>query len=109
KVWDATTPLGPVVVTSDELDPFAGVEVICRLNGQEMQRADTSTLVFDCADLLSYISTFTQLRPGDIVLTGTPGGVGSARDPQWFLADGDLLETEITGIGTLRNTIRIDG
>jgi acylpyruvate hydrolase len=107
KAWDATTPLGPLLVTPEELDPFAGVEVICRINGDEVQRGDTSMLVFDCADLLSYASTFTLLRPGDIVLTGTPGGVGSAREPQWFLADGDIMETEITGIGTLLNTIRI--
>lgn len=107
KAWDASTPVGPVVVTPDELDPFAGVEVICRVNGEEMQRDSTRTLVFDAAALLAYISTFTVLRPGDLVLTGTPGGVGTARDPKRFLADGDVVETEIPGIGVLRNTVRI--
>ena len=106
KAWDASTPLGPVLVTPDEVDPAAGLDVVCRVNGEEMQRGSTSTLVFDPADLLAYISAFTVLRPGDLVLTGTPGGVGAARDPQRFLADGDVVETSITGIGTLRNTVR---
>ncbi len=107
KAWDRSTPVGPVVVTPDDLDPFAGVEVVCRVNGEEVQRDNTRTLVFDAADLLAYISTFTTLRPGDLVLTGTPGGVGVARDPQRFLADGDVVETEIPGIGVLRNTVRL--
>ncbi|MFR9795463.1 fumarylacetoacetate hydrolase family protein [Streptomyces sp. MS06] len=106
KAWDASTPVGPVVVTPDEMDPAAGVEVICRVNGEEVQHDTTRTLVFDAADLLAYISAFTVLRPGDLVLTGTPGGIGAARDPQRFLADGDVVETEIPGIGTLRNTVR---
>jgi acylpyruvate hydrolase len=107
KAWDASTPTGPVVVTVDEIDPVAGLDISCRVNGTQVQRASTSTLVFDSADLLSYISTFTTLRPGDLVLTGTPGGIGMAREPAWFLADGDVLETEIGGIGTLINTVRI--
>ncbi|MEI7055732.1 fumarylacetoacetate hydrolase family protein [Nocardioides sp. CCNWLW239] len=107
KAWDATTPIGPVVVSPDEIDPVAGVEVICRINGVERQRGNTSTLVFDSATLLSYISTFTVLRPGDVVLTGTPGGVGMATDPPTYLADGDVVETEIPGIGTLTNTVRL--
>jgi len=107
KAWDATTPLGPVVVTPDEVDPTAGLTVSCRIDGEEVQRDSTGTLVFDSADLLAYVSTFTTLRPGDVVLTGTPGGVGMARDPQRWLADGEVLETEVEGIGTLRNTVRL--
>lgn len=106
KAWDRSTPVGPVVVTPDEVDPQAGLEICCRVNGEEVQRASTRTLVFDAADLLAYISTFTVLRPGDLVLTGTPGGVGVARDPKRFLSEGDVVETEISGIGLLRNTIR---
>ena len=109
KAWDASTPLGPVIVSPDEVDPFAGLEVACRVNGEEVQRDNTSTLVFDPAELLAYISTFTVLRPGDVVLTGTPGGVGVGQEPPRFLADGDVLETEIAGIGTLRNTVRFTG
>jgi len=107
KAWDATTPIGPVVVTPDELDPAAGVEVICRVNAVERQRGNTKSLVFDCPTLLSYISTFTVLRPGDVVLTGTPGGVGMGMTPPTYLADGDVVETEIPGIGTLTNTVRL--
>ena len=107
KAWDASTPVGPVLVTPDEIDPIAGLVVTCRVNGEEMQCGDTAELVFDAADLLAYVSTFTVLRPGDLVLTGTPGGVGVARDPQRFLADGDVVETEIAGIGTLLNRIRL--
>lgn len=106
KAWDGSTPLGPVVVTPEEIDPVAGLDVVCRVNGEEVQRDTTRTLVFDAADLLAYISAFTVLRPGDLVLTGTPGGVGAARTPPRFLRDGDVVETEIAGIGTLRNTVR---
>ncbi|WP_408896843.1 fumarylacetoacetate hydrolase family protein [Nocardioides sp. R1-1] len=107
KAWDATTPLGPVVVTPDEVDPTAGVDVICRVNGVERQRGNTRTLVFDSAALLSYVSTFTVLRPGDVVLTGTPGGVGMGMEPPTYLRDGDVVETEIPEIGLLTNTVRI--
>ncbi|WP_459980411.1 fumarylacetoacetate hydrolase family protein [Nocardioides sp. AN3] len=108
KAWDATTPLGPVVVTADELDPAGGLAVVCRVNGVERQRGDTRMLVFDCAALLSYISTFTVLRPGDVVLTGTPGGVGMGMTPPAYLAAGDVVETEIPGIGTLRNIVNFN-
>jgi acylpyruvate hydrolase len=107
KAFDRSTPLGPVMVTPDEVDPEAGLEVICTLNGEEVQRGNTKTLVFSAAKLLSYISTFTVLRPGDIVLTGTPGGVGMGMTPQRFLKDGDQLTTEIPGIGTLSNKFRL--
>ncbi|OJF11153.1 fumarylacetoacetate hydrolase family protein [Couchioplanes caeruleus] len=105
KAWDRTTPIGPVVVTADALDPAAGLEVVCRVDGVERQRGDTSSLVFDAAALVAYVSTFTRLRPGDLVLTGTPGGVGMGMTPPVYLADGAVLETEITGIGVLRNRI----
>jgi acylpyruvate hydrolase len=109
KAWDRSTPVGPVIVTPDEVDPARGLDVSCRVDGEEVQRDSSATLVFDSAALLAYISTFTTLRPGDLVLTGTPGGVGVARDPQRFLEDGSVMETEISGIGLLRNTIRFTG
>ena len=107
KAFDATTPLGPVMVTADSIDPEAGLEVICAVNGEVLQRGNTKTLVFSAAKLLSYISTFTILRPGDVVLTGTPGGVGMGMVPPRFLKDGDELTTEIPGIGTLTNRISL--
>lgn len=106
KAWERTTPVGPVVVTPDEVDPVAGLEVVCRVNGDERQRGSTETLVFDSATLLAYISTFTTLRAGDLVLTGTPGGVGMGMTPPIYLASGDHVETEIVGIGTLNNVVR---
>jgi acylpyruvate hydrolase len=107
KAWDRSTPIGPVIVTPDDLDPIAGVDVICRVNGEEVQRGDTSTLVFNTAELLAYVSTFTRLRPGDVVLTGTPGGIGSAMTPPRYLVDGDVVETSTPAVGTLRNRVRL--
>lgn len=107
KAFDASTPLGPLLVTTDELDPEAGADVICRINGEEVQRGNTSTLVFPAARLISYISEFTKLRPGDVILTGTPGGVGMGMEPPRFLADGDEVQTEIPGIGILANRFRV--
>lgn len=105
KAFDATTPVGPVMLTSDEAG--SSFEVRGYVNGELVQSGNTSTLVFGPAQLLSYISQFTVLRPGDLVLTGTPGGVGMGMKPPRFLRDGDVLTTEIAGIGTLQNTVRI--
>ncbi|WP_336207713.1 fumarylacetoacetate hydrolase family protein [Nonomuraea sp. LPB2021202275-12-8] len=105
KAWDRTTPIGPVVVTADEIDPAAGLQVVCRVDGVERQRDNTRSLVFDAPSLVAYVSTFTRLRPGDLVLTGTPGGVGMGMTPPAYLTDGAVLETEISGIGVLRNRI----
>ena len=107
KAWDATTPVGPVVVTPDEVDPEAGLELTCQVNSETLQRGNTRTLVFGAAALLAYISQFTLLRPGDLVMTGTPGGVGMGMTPPRFLRDGDVVRTEIEGIGFLDNTIRL--
>lgn len=106
KAWDATTPTGPLLVTPDEFEPTAGARITCRVNGEVVQDDDVRTLVFDTAELLAYASTFTRLHPGDLLLTGTPGGVGAGRTPPRFLVDGDVLESEIAGLGVLRNTIR---
>ena len=78
----------------------------CRGNGEEVQRGNTNTLICDCAALLAYISTFTTLRPGDVVLTGTPDDIGAARTPKCFLSDSDIVETHIEGLGTMRDTVR---
>ncbi|WP_284991291.1 fumarylacetoacetate hydrolase family protein [Arthrobacter sp. efr-133-TYG-120] len=105
KAFDRTTPVGPVMLTADEAD--GDFEVRGYVNGELVQHGNTSTLVFGPARLLSYISHFTTLRPGDLVLTGTPGGVGMGMTPPRFLNDGDVLTTEIDGIGRLENNFRI--
>lgn len=101
KMWEASTPLGPVLATPDEIP--AQAHLVTSVNGCEKQRGDVHDLVHDPAQLVAYISTITTLRPGDVILTGTPGGVGHARDPQEYLADGDTVTVSIDGIGTLRN------
>jgi acylpyruvate hydrolase len=108
KTFEATTPLGPVLVTPDELPGGVrpALTLSCRVNGEETQRANTSDLVFDPVDLVRYASTIVTLRPGDVIATGTPGGVGHARKPPRYLADGDAVVTEIEGIGRLENTAR---
>lgn len=105
KAWEAMTPVGPVMVTADAFDPTAGARIECRVDGEVVQSSTTDQLLFDSVDLVAYCSQFTTLRPGDLILTGTPGGVGDARDPRRSLAPGHLLETEIEGIGVLRNRV----
>lgn len=105
KAWDRSTPLGPHLVTADEVDP-ADLEISLTLNARRMQCARTDLLMFDVATLISTVSTFTTLEAGDVLLTGTPGGVGYRRDPQVFLRAGDVVEVAVPGIGVLRNPVR---
>ncbi len=105
KAWDRTTPVSDHYVRADEVDPAAGLDIVCRVNGEVRQQSNTRELVFDAADLVAYISTFTRLSPGDLVLTGTPGGVGLGMTPPLYLAAGDVVETVIEGIGRLSNRI----
>lgn len=107
KAWDATTPVGPVIVTADEISPKNGLAVTSSIDGEVVQSSNTRELVFDAADLVAYVSQFTQLSPGDLILTGTPGGVGLGRSPQRWLRDGEVLTTTIEGIGSLRNQFHI--
>jgi len=108
KTWEAGTPVGPAVLTSDEVDP-AAIEIVLRVNGSERQRGAMSDLVFDVADLVADLSTIVTLRPGDLIATGTPGGVGAAMEPQSFLSDGDVVEIEVPAIGILRNRFARSG
>lgn len=103
KMWEASTPVGPVVVTADEWQP--GPEVSARVDGEQMQSAPTSDLLFGPAALVAYVSTMITLEPGDLILTGTPGGVGRARTPERYLVPGEVVETAVEGIGTLRNLV----
>ncbi len=105
KNFPATGGFGPWMVTSDELGDPAQLELTTRLNGEVLQNTTTDLMIFDIPTLIEYITTFTELRPGDVISTGTPGGVGFKRDPQIFMKDGDTVEVEITKIGTLVNPI----
>lgn len=111
KTWDATTPLGPVLVTPDELPGGARptLRVTCEVDGTVMQADSTGDLLFDPVALVQYVSTVTRLHPGDIIATGTPGGVGHARTPEVFLSGGELLVTSIEGIGRLENRVVAEG
>ncbi len=105
KTFPATGPFGPWMVTADELTDPASLELTTRLNGEVMQNATTDMLIFSIPVLINYISCFTELVPGDVIVTGTPGGVGFKRNPQVFMKQGDRVEVEISGIGVLANTI----
>ncbi|MDQ1128719.1 fumarylacetoacetate hydrolase family protein [Microbacterium sp. SORGH_AS_0888] len=107
KVWDATTPLGPVVVTADEFDPADGARIETLIDAEVVQSSTVDQLLFGAAELVAYISRFLRLSPGDLVLTGTPSGVGLGRTPRRYLSDGEVLTTRIAGIGELRNPFRI--
>ncbi|MFE4451810.1 fumarylacetoacetate hydrolase family protein [Streptomyces sp. NPDC056796] len=106
KIWEATTPVGPYVVTPDEVGGVRpALEVRTLVDGRVMQRDDTGTLLFDPVFLVRYISTTITLNPGDIIATGTPAGVGNARDPKVFLLPGQRVTTEISGIGACSNRV----
>ncbi|MFT4065230.1 fumarylacetoacetate hydrolase family protein [Paraburkholderia sp.] len=106
KNFDASGAFGPEFVTADELPAGAkGLRIQCRLNGATMQDANTEDMIFDVATLVSACSEALELQPGDIIITGTPSGVGLARNPQVWMKPGDVCEIEIEGIGLLRNTV----
>ena len=97
--------MGPWLVTKDEVPDPAALQLETRLNGETMQSSPTSDLIFDIPTLIEYCATFTRLEPGDVIATGTPGGVGAARTPPVWLQPGDTIEVAISGIGVLQNTI----
>ncbi|MGA7135478.1 MAG: fumarylacetoacetate hydrolase family protein [Mycobacterium sp.] len=94
-------PIGPVVVTADEFDDPSSLAITCAVNGEKVQDSNTNQLIFDVPALVSYLSSVVILRPGDIIFTGTPSGVGTTRTPPRYLRDGDVLVSEIEGIGAL--------
>ncbi|TCG06643.1 5-carboxymethyl-2-hydroxymuconate isomerase [Paraburkholderia steynii] len=100
-----TGAFGPWMVTSDEIEPDALMTLVTRLNGQEVQRATTQMMIHGIAKQIAYLSTFTPLAPGDVIVTGTPGGVGAKRNPPLFMKAGDVTEVEIDRIGVLSNPI----
>ncbi|UKD57525.1 fumarylacetoacetate hydrolase family protein [Amycolatopsis sp. FU40] len=106
KIWQSSTPVGPYVVTPDEVGGVRpALEVKTTVDGRVMQQDDTGTLLFDPVYLVQYISTIVQLNPGDLIATGTPAGVGHARDPKVYLTGGETVVTEVAGIGACVNQI----
>jgi 2-keto-4-pentenoate hydratase/2-oxohepta-3-ene-1,7-dioic acid hydratase in catechol pathway len=105
KNWKQTGAFGPYMTTADEIpDPHA-LTIHTWLNGMLVQNDSTGSMIHKVADLIAYISTFTSLSAGDVIITGSPGGVGKKRNPPLFMRDGDRVEVEIENIGRLMNTI----
>jgi len=107
KTLDETCPIGPVLVTADEIGDPQTLDVKLRVNGVEKQNQNTSVMIFSVARCIAELSKGTTLEPGDIIATGTPEGVGFARTPPEYLADGDVMEVEVEKIGILRNPVAI--
>lgn len=105
KSHDSFTPMGPELVTADSFGDPGTVDLSCHVNGAEMQAGNTHDMIFDCAYILSYISRFATLEPGDVIATGTPSGVGHFRDPPVYLKPGDRVACRVAGIGTLENPV----
>jgi 2-keto-4-pentenoate hydratase/2-oxohepta-3-ene-1,7-dioic acid hydratase in catechol pathway len=105
KMFPTFCPMGPAMVTKDELPDPTNVKIETRLNGKVMQSANTDDLVFGVAELIAYYSQFYLFRPGDVITTGSPSGVGYGRNPKVFMKPGDVVEVEVKEIGILRNTV----
>lgn len=109
KTWEASGSIGPWMVTSDEFPGFGDVTVTTRVNGEQRQHDTTANLMFPFRTLIRYISTWTALKPGDVIVTGTPIGAGIRFTPPKFLKPGDVVEVEVSGVGTLSNTVADEG
>lgn len=105
KNFPSTGAFGPYLVTADDVADYRTLSITTRLNGEVMQDASLSDLIFSIPRLIAYCSTFTPLAPGDVILTGTPGGVGDRREPPLYMKAGDVVEVEIGGIGRLVNRV----
>ncbi|WP_011301914.1 fumarylacetoacetate hydrolase family protein [Cupriavidus necator] len=106
KNFPQTGALGPWLVTTDEIRDPSALSLTTRLNGEVVQAATTDDLIFSVSEVIAYCSTFTELRAGDVIITGTTGGVGAFREPPLWMKPGDVVEVEISKIGVLRNTIQ---
>jgi acylpyruvate hydrolase len=107
KSFDTFSPLGPCIAAADGLD-LADIDVRTTVSGEVMQEANTSDLIFSIVDLIEYISAGVTLEPGDVIATGTPGGVGDSRKPKRYLREGDTVDIYVEGVGTLSNPVRAE-
>ena len=105
KNFPLTGPLGPFMATSKDIPDVKKLTLESRLNGEVMQHASVADLIYTLPVIIEYLSGFTNLSPGDVIATGTPGGVGDRREPPVYMKAGDVIEVEITGLGTLRNVV----
>ena len=105
KSFDTFCPIGPELITPEDIPDPQSLQLQCRLNGEIMQNSSTSEMIFSVAEIIAYLSTDTTLWPGSVILTGTPGGVGFARNPPVFLKSGDVIEVAIEGMQTLSNPV----
>ena len=108
KNWEHSGMLGPWIVTTDEILNPMNLQIITRVNGEERQNGNTDMMIFDIPFVISYISRFTKLEPGDLICTGSPGGSAIEHDPPAYLKPGDNLEVQIIGIGLLRNPVQTE-
>ncbi|MBS4049505.1 MAG: fumarylacetoacetate hydrolase family protein [Alphaproteobacteria bacterium] len=106
KNFNATGGFGPWMVTADEIPDAQKLAIQSRLNGQVMQSSNTDLMTFNIRKIIKYVTTFTPLEPGDVIATGTPGGVGTKRNPPVYMKDGDIIEIEIEKVGLLRNPVK---
>ena len=105
KTFPGSGGFGPWMLTSDEVEDYRQLPIETRLNGEVMQKATLADLIFPLATIINYISSFTPLSPGDVIVSGTPGGVGSKRNPPVFMQPGDIVEIDCGAVGTLVNTV----
>lgn len=106
KNFDTYCPMGPAIVTADEVPDPMNLELTCTLNGRVMQRASTAEMLMGVAELLAFLSDHTRLHPGDVIGTGTPAGVGCYRNPPVYLAPGDVVEVAVAGVGKMSNPVQ---
>jgi 2-keto-4-pentenoate hydratase/2-oxohepta-3-ene-1,7-dioic acid hydratase in catechol pathway len=106
KTWPGTGGFGPCLVTPDEVGDVTELELTTRVNGEVRQHGKVADLINDIPSIIEYVTAFTPLSPGDVIVTGTPGGVGLFMEPPGFIVDGDVVEVEVSKLGTLRNTVR---
>src|SRR6185437_10095113 len=105
KSCDSFAPIGPWLVTADEVPDPQALDLVCEVSGETMQKGSTSNMIFNCAKLVSYLSHFMTLLPGDVIPTGTPAGVGLGKKPPRFLKPGDTMRLTITGLGEQRQRV----